>query len=94
MSEVRCRFANGSAVLTAIHCLLLQEMQVGFTFLVLAQPGSPRQNSKSRKTVVLIIVVVWRIGEKIIRSALCFFTKEVHSDMFLQLGWLFVCIIL
>jgi len=40
---------------TATHCLLLHEIQIGFgfTFLVPAHPGSPRQNPEGRKMVVL-----------------------------------------
>ena len=30
----------------------------GFTFLVLAHPGSPVQNPEGRKTVVVVVVVV------------------------------------
>jgi len=38
--------------------LLLQEIQIGFgfTFLVLAHPGSPGQNPESRKMVAVIVV--------------------------------------
>ena len=39
LSGVRCRLAYGPA--DATHCLLLQWNQTGFTFLVLAHPGSP-----------------------------------------------------
>ena len=41
-SEVRCRLAYSPADATAIHCLLLQ---IGFTFLVLAHPGSPVEHT-------------------------------------------------
>jgi len=43
-----------------LTCLLLQEIQIGFgfTFLVLAHPGSPGQNPESRKMVVVVVVVV------------------------------------
>jgi len=39
--------------------LLLQEIQTGFgfTFLVPAHPGSPRQNPEIRETVVVVVVV-------------------------------------
>ena len=40
LSGSRCRFAYGSADATATHNLLLQIIQIGFTFLVLAHPGS------------------------------------------------------
>jgi len=42
---VRCRFAYGPADTTATHCLLLQCIQTGFTFLAPARPGSPRQRA-------------------------------------------------
>jgi len=35
VSGLRCRFAYGLADATATHYLLLQEIQIGFTFLVL-----------------------------------------------------------
>jgi len=49
--------AYGQADATASHCLLLQEIQIGFgfTFLVLAHPGSPRQN---REMVVVLVTVI------------------------------------
>ena len=55
----RCRFAYGPADPTATHSLLLQEIQFGFgfTFLVLADLGSPGQNPESRKTVVVVVVI-------------------------------------
>jgi len=31
------------------------EIQIGFTFLVLAHPGSPGQNSEGRKMVVVVV---------------------------------------
>jgi len=56
----RCRFAYGPADPTATHCLLLPEIQAGFGFTILvpAHPGSPRQNPESHKTVVVVVVVV------------------------------------
>jgi len=46
LSGVRCRFAYGPADAAASHCIFLHEIQIGFgfTFLVLAYPGSPEQN--------------------------------------------------
>jgi len=44
---------------TATHCLLLQEIQIGFTFLVLADPSSPGQNSESHKWCSLTTLVNW-----------------------------------
>jgi len=40
-SGARCRLAYGPADATASHCLLLRKIQIGFTFLVPAHPGSP-----------------------------------------------------
>jgi len=56
----RCRFAYDPADPTATHCLLLQEIQIGFgcTFLVPAHLGSPGQNPQSRKMAVVVVVVV------------------------------------
>ena len=47
-SEVRCRLAYSPADATATHCLLLQ---IGFTFLVLAHPGSPVEHTTPHTTV-------------------------------------------
>ena len=57
LSGAKCRFAYGPADATASHCLLLQEIEIGFgfTFLVLADPGSPRQNPESCKMVVVVV---------------------------------------
>jgi len=51
LSGARCRFAYGPAGTTAILCLLLQEIQIGFgfTFLVLAHPGSPDKIQRAVK---------------------------------------------
>jgi len=39
LSGARCRLAYGPADATATHCL--SKTQIGFTFVVLAHPGSP-----------------------------------------------------
>jgi len=71
----RCRLAYSPADATATHCLLLQEIQIGFrfTFLVLAHPGSPIQNSGSRKMVVVVRETVSGSGIRwiICKSAPC-----------------------
>jgi len=46
LSGMRCRLAYGPADAAATHYLLLQQIQIGFTFLVFtflvpAHPGSP-----------------------------------------------------
>ena len=38
-----------------------KKMQIGFTFLVPAYPGSPGQNPESCKTVVVVVVMVWNL---------------------------------
>jgi len=48
---MRCRLAYGPADTTASHFLLLQKIQIGFTFLVLAHPGSPGQRAIKRVRV-------------------------------------------
>jgi len=45
LSGARCRLAYGPADATATHYLLLQQIPDGFTFLVLAHPGSPGQRA-------------------------------------------------
>jgi len=67
LSVARCRFAYGPADTSATHYLLLQEIQTGFgfTFLVPAHPGSPRQtreswNSCSSSSRVKTRKSVWR----------------------------------
>jgi len=54
------RGADLPADATATHCLLLQEIQIGFgfTFLVPAYPRSPGQNPESCKMVVVVIVLL------------------------------------
>ena len=42
----------------ATQSLLLQEIQIGFTFLVPAHPGIPGQNPQRCKTVAVLVVVV------------------------------------
>jgi len=54
----RCKCAHGQAYATASHYLLLQYIQIGFTFLVPAHPGSPRKSPGSHKTVAVVVVVV------------------------------------
>jgi len=51
LSGARCRLAYGPADASATHCLLLQYSPVGFTILVPAHPGSPRQRSVKRVCV-------------------------------------------
>jgi len=54
LSGARCRLAYGPADATATHCLLLQ---IGFTFLVPAHLGSPRQRAVKRVCVCLTVML-------------------------------------
>jgi len=47
-----------SADAIATHCLLLQLIQIDFTFLVLAHPGSPRHSPEGCKMVGVVVIVV------------------------------------
>ena len=71
------QISYGVADPTATHCLLLQEIQIGFgsTFLVPAHPGSPGQNPESCEmvVVVIVVVVVVRIKHLIIVLFMCSF---------------------
>jgi len=48
LSGARCRLAYGPADATATHCLLLSKIQIGFTFLVPAHPGSSGKRAVKR----------------------------------------------
>ena len=54
LSGARCRLAYGPADATATHCLLLQ---IGFTFLVPAHLGSPRQRAVKRVCLCLTVML-------------------------------------
>jgi len=63
LSVVRRRFAYGPADATAIHYLLLQQIQIGFNFLVLPSWYRltwvvPDKIHKSSETVVCVCVCV------------------------------------
>jgi len=51
-SGSRCRFAYGPADAIATHYLLLQKIQIGFTFLVPAHPGVPDKIQEGHKMIV------------------------------------------
>jgi len=42
---------------TATHCLLLQRIQIGFTFLVPTYPGSPGQRAIKRVYVLCLCII-------------------------------------
>jgi len=46
--SARCRYAYGPADATATHCLLVQQIQIGFTVLVPAHPGCAGQRANKR----------------------------------------------
>jgi len=45
LSGTKCRFAYDPADANTTHYLLLQQIQTGFTFLILAHPGGPRRRA-------------------------------------------------
>jgi len=52
LSGARCRLAYGPADATATHCLFgFTKIQIGFTFLVPAHPGSPGKRAVKRVCV-------------------------------------------
>ena len=54
LSGARCRLAYVLADATATHCLLLQ---IGFTFLVPAHPGSPGKRAVKRVCACVCVCV-------------------------------------
>ena len=54
LSGARCRLAYGPADNTATHCLLPQQIPIGFTFLVPVHPCSPGQ--RAVKQVLLLFM--------------------------------------
>jgi len=55
LSGARCRFAYGPANATA-SCF--SKIQIGFTFLVPAYPGSPRQGAVKRVLLLLSLLLL------------------------------------
>jgi len=45
LTRAWCILVYGPADATATRCLLLHKIQIGFTFLVPAHPGSPEQRA-------------------------------------------------
>jgi len=66
LSGVRCRFAFGPGDATSTHCLLLQEIQIGFgfTFRVSAHSSSPGHYPERRKTVVVVVALKGKSRQK------------------------------
>jgi len=72
LSWVKCRFASGPADTTGTHCLLLLYIQIGFTFLAPAHPGSSGQ-----RAVKWLLLLLFR--EYIKMSP--FFSHNIMSKM-------------
>jgi len=58
LSGARCRLAYGPADATATHC---SKIQIGFTFLVPAHPGSPRQRAIKQVLLLYFLVNIQRL---------------------------------
>ena len=54
LSAARCRLAYGPDDATATHCLCISKIQIGFTFLVPAHPGSPGQRAVKQVCVCVL----------------------------------------
>ena len=48
-------------VLAATHCHLLQKIQIGFTFLVPAHPGSPGQRAVKRMHACVLLLLLGQL---------------------------------
>ena len=55
LSGARCRLAYAPADATATHCPCFSKIHIGFTFLVLAHPGSPRKRVIKRVCVCVCV---------------------------------------
>jgi len=66
LSGARCSLAYGPADATATHSLLFSKIQIGFTFVVQAHPGSPGQRAIKR-------VCVCVLGEGNVLTRICLF---------------------
>jgi len=60
------------------------KIQIGFTFLVLAHPVTPRQNPVGHKTVVVIVVVV--VILHITLGHLCFLQQQGMNVLLQQIS--------
>ena len=82
-------FAHGPADATATHCLLLSKIQIGFTFLVLAHPGSPVKRAIKRVCVcvsdALMILQVNLTQEKPCIICQLFCNLHVHRKSIVTL---------
>ena len=62
LSGAKCRLAYGPADATATQCLLLQLIQIGFTFLVPAHPGSTSPGQRAVKRVCVCTITLKLTG--------------------------------
>jgi len=69
LSGARCRLAYGPADSTATHCLFSSKIQIGFTFMVPAHPGSPGQRAVKR-VCVCVCLSVCSVGASCCRTRL------------------------
>ena len=76
LSEAWCRFAYGPQLMPlSLTVSSFSKIQIGFTVMVLAHPGSSRQNPESRKRVAVIVVVLTCISTQILNK----FMHELHN---------------
>jgi len=65
LSGARCTLAYGPADATATHCLsCFTKIQIGFTFLVPAHPGSPGKRAVKRLCVCVLLTVNWTVASE------------------------------
>ena len=57
LSGARCRLAYSPADATATHCACFSNIQIGFTFLVPAHPGSPGKGPLNKYVVCVCVCV-------------------------------------
>jgi len=69
LSGARCRLAYGPADATATHCLFFSKIQIGFTFLVPAHPGSPGQRAVKRVCVCVVLTVRYLAASDAVAAA-------------------------
>ena len=77
LSGARCRLASADA--NATHCLLLQKIQIGFTFLVPAHPGSPRKRVVKR-VYVCVCVITWNTSVETLINLGFWISSRVVSE--------------
>ena len=99
LSGMRCRLAYSPADATAAHCLLLQWIQIGFTlpgftFLVPAHPGGPRQIPEEQLLLVFTRVLLHDCCLALSPVAVMLFARALYTSIFRQNGvrlWVKLC---